>query len=166
MALEALPDGRRIEIRALRPEDRAGLDEIVSRSSAESLYRRFFAVKRHFTDREIDALFANIDFVTHVVVVAQAEEQGRRVIVGGGRYVVVQPGQAEAAFVVIDAYQGQGIGSMLLRHLAAMARAAGVKELIAEVLPENTAMRKVFGKFGFQTRRGGDPTVVHLVLEL
>ena len=40
------------------------------------------------------------------------------------------------------------------------------KELIAEVLPENAAMRKVFGKFGFQTRRGGDPGVVHLALTL
>ena len=62
------------------------------------------------------------------------------VIAGGGRYIVVEPGQAEIAFVVVDAYQGQGIGSVLMRHLAALAREAGLKELIAEVLPENTAM--------------------------
>jgi RimJ/RimL family protein N-acetyltransferase len=53
-----------------------------------------------------------------------------------------------------------------MRHLALIARKAGLKELIAEVLPGNTAMRKVFGKFGFQARRGRDPQVVHLVLEL
>ena len=64
------------------------------------------------------------------------------------------PDKAEIAFVVIDDYQGQGIGTLLMRHLAALARKAGLKELIAEVLPENTAMRKVFGKFGFQVRRG------------
>ena len=46
------------------------------------------------------------------------------------------------------------------------ARAAGLKELIAEVLPENAAMRKVFSKFGFQHRRGPDPRVVHLMLTL
>jgi RimJ/RimL family protein N-acetyltransferase len=64
---------------------------------------------------------------------------------------------------VIDDYQGQGIG---MRHLAVITRKAGLKELIAEVLPENAPMRKVFGKFGFQARRGPDPQMVHLVLTL
>ena len=108
----------------------------------------------------------NIDFVNHVALVAHAEEDGRKVIVGGGRYIVTEPGKAEIAFVVIDNYQGQGLGTLLMRHLAVIARKVGLKELIAEVLPENAAMRKVFGKFGFQMRDGRDPQVVHLVLEL
>jgi RimJ/RimL family protein N-acetyltransferase len=53
-----------------------------------------------------------------------------------------------------------------MRHLAVIARTAGLKELIADVLPENVSMRKVFSKFGFQARRGTDPQVVHLALEL
>jgi RimJ/RimL family protein N-acetyltransferase len=53
-----------------------------------------------------------------------------------------------------------------MRHLATIASSAGLKELIAEVLPENAPMRKVFSKFGFQARRGGDPQVLHLVLTL
>ena len=53
-----------------------------------------------------------------------------------------------------------------MRHLAIIARRAGLKELVAEVLPENTAMRKVFGKFGFQARGGRDPQVMHLMLKL
>jgi RimJ/RimL family protein N-acetyltransferase len=108
----------------------------------------------------------NIDFSNHVALVALADEDGRRVIIGGGRYIVVEPGRAEIAFVVIDAYQGQGIGTLLMRHLAAIARSAGLKELIAEVLPENTAMRKVFSKFGFKHGPAGGPQVVHLVLKL
>ena len=56
------------------------------------------------------------------------------VLLWGG---VSRPGAAEVAFVVIDDYQGQGIGAALLRHLAAIARSAGLKELVAEVLPEN-----------------------------
>ena len=83
-----------------------------------------------------------------------------------GRYNVTEPGRAEIAFVVIDAYQSLGLGTLLMRHLAALARSAGLKEVIADVLPENAAMRKVFSKFGFQTRRGLDPQVVHLVLTL
>jgi hypothetical protein len=37
-ATETLPGGRRIEIRAQRPQDRAGLREALARASAESLY--------------------------------------------------------------------------------------------------------------------------------
>src|SRR5947207_7053488 len=45
---EALRDGCRVEIRALRPEDRADLLAAVNRTSAQSLYRRFFGLKRNY----------------------------------------------------------------------------------------------------------------------
>ena len=54
------------------------------------------------------------------------------------------------AFVVVDAWQGRGIGSILMRHLIKIAGNSGLKELTAEVLPENAAMLKVFGRFGFK----------------
>ena len=164
-ATERMRDGRDIEIRALRPDDKDDMLAAVGRTGKESLRRRFFTFKRGFSEKEI-AYFVNVDFANHVALIALVEEDGRKFIIGGGRYVVVEPGKAEIAFVVIDDYQGQGLGTLLMRHLALIARKAGLKELIAEVLPENTAMRKVFGKFGFQARRGRDPQVVHLVLEL
>jgi L-amino acid N-acyltransferase YncA len=61
---------------------------------------------------------------------------------------------------------GHARGTLLMRRLAVLARKAGLKELIAEVLPENAAMRKVFGKFGFQASRSKDPQVIHLVMKL
>lgn len=164
-ATERLRDGREVEIRALRPEDKDDMLAAVGRTGTQSLQRRFFVVKRGFSEREI-SFFMNIDFLNHVALVALAEEDRRKVIVGGGRYIATEPGKAEIAFVVIDDYQGQGLGTLLMRHLAVLARKAGLKELVAEVLPENAAMRKVFGKFGFQARRGSDPQVVHLVLPL
>ena len=115
----------------------------VGRTGSQSLQRRFFVVKRGFSEKEI-AFFMNIDFSNHVALVALADEDGRKAIIGGGRYILTEPSKAEIAFVVIDAYQGQGVGTLLMRHLAAIARGAGLKELIAEVLPENAAMRKVF----------------------
>ncbi|WP_065755659.1 GNAT family N-acetyltransferase [Bradyrhizobium paxllaeri] len=164
-ATERLRDGRGIEIRALRPGDKDDMLAAIGRTGTQSLQRRFFVVKRGFSEKEI-AFFMNIDFADHIALVALAEEDGRKVIVGGGRYIVNEPGKAEIAFVVIDDYQGQGIGTLLMRHLAVIARKAGLKELIAEVLPENAAMRKVFSKFGFQARRGSDPQVVHLAFTL
>lgn len=164
-ATERMRDGRAVEIRALRPDDRDDMLAAVGRAGTQSLRRRFFTVKRGFSEREI-AYFVNVDFDKHVALVALAEENGDKVIIGGGRYIVTAPGRAEMAFVVIDDYQGQGIGTLLMRHLAQIARGAGLKELTAEVLPENAAMRKVFTKFGFQARCGPDPRVVHLVLTL
>ena len=164
-AVDRLRDGRTIEIRALRPDDREDMLAAVERTSIQSLQRRFFVPKRGLSDNEI-SFFMNIDFSNHVALVAEIDEDGRTVIAGGGRYIVAQPGQAELAFVVVDAYQGKGIGTMLMRHLLAIARDAGLKELTAEVLPENAAMLKVFSGFGFRARSGGDPQVRHLALPL
>jgi len=164
-AFETLRDGRPVEIRALRPDDRADLLAAVGRSSAVSLYRRFFAVRRHFTEPEIGG-FLNVDFVDHVALVAVVDERGRPVIAGGARYVVVEPGRAEVAFAVVDQYQGQGFGAALMRHLAAIAQAAGLKELIAEVLPDNVPMLKVFEKSGFPVGMKREPQVVHVTLRL
>ena len=164
-ASEQLRDGASIEIRALRVEDEAGMLAAIDRTGQQSLQRRFFATKRGFSEKE-KAFFMNLDFVNHVALVAEIDEGGKRTIIGGGRYIVVEPGEAEVAFVVVDAYQGQGIGGLLTRHLVGLARAAGLKQLVADVLPENVAMRNVLDKFGFRTARSLDPQVVHLVLPL
>ena len=64
-----------MEIRALRADDQAELLAAVERSSAKSRYRRFFGAKRYFSDKEI-AFFVNVDFVSHVALVAVVEEGG------------------------------------------------------------------------------------------
>jgi RimJ/RimL family protein N-acetyltransferase len=163
--VERLRDGSTIEIRALQLDDRDDMLAAVGRSSTQSLRRRFFVPKRGFSEKEI-AFFMDIDFTNHVALVAETDEDGQSVIVGGGRYIIVQPGRAELAFTVVDAYQGKGIGTMLMRHLLAIAREAGLKELTAEVLPENAAMLKVFSRFGFRAGSGSDPQVRHLTLQL
>ena len=162
---DLLRDGKRIEVRALRREDEANMLAAIGNTSAQSLQRRFFVMKRHFSDKE-RTFFLDIDFRTHVAIVALAEEAGHNVIVGGGRYIVFEPGRAEMAFVVIDAWQGRGVGSLLMRHLIKIADGAGLNELTAEVLPDNAAMINVFGKFGFRPAPHGDPKTIHLVLRL
>ena len=160
-----LRDGRRIEIRAQRPDDQDDIVSAVKRTSAQSLFRRFFTVKRHFSDREV-AFFTNVDFVKQVALVAVAEENGRPVIVGGGRYVVLRPDRAEIAFTVIDQYQGQGLGTELMRHLVTIAREAGLEELVAEVLPDSAPMLKVFEKSGLPLNKKRDVDTINVVLRL
>jgi RimJ/RimL family protein N-acetyltransferase len=162
---EILRDGRRLEVRALKPEDRDALVAAAGRSSSKTLALRFFAPKRGFSEKEID-FYTNVDFERHVALVAIVEEAGKPLIVGGGRYIVAQPGRAEVAFTVEDAHQGRGIASLLLRHLITIARATGLKELVAEVLPDNAPMLKVFERSGLRMARKRGRDAVHVTLRL
>lgn len=162
---ETLRDGRSVAIRALKPEDRTAMLSAAGRVSAQSLYRRFFGPKRGFTEKETD-FFVNVDFVTHVALVAVVDEGGQATIIGAGRYIVAQPGKAEVAFAIIDEYQGLGIGTALLRNLVLIAHESGLQQLVAEVLPENAPMLKLFRKCGFGVKKSGGAGVVHVELEL
>jgi GNAT superfamily N-acetyltransferase len=162
---EQLRDGRRVEIRAFRREDRDDLLDAIHHTSPISLYRRFFGPKRDFREKEI-AFFTDVDFVSHVALIVVAEESGHPVIIAGARYIVVEPGQAEVAFVVVDAHQGRGIGRLLLRHLALVARENGVNEFVAEVLPDNTSMLKVFEHSGLHPHIKSQRGSVHVSMPL
>ncbi|QIO33984.1 GNAT family N-acetyltransferase [Bradyrhizobium sp. 1(2017)] len=162
---EQLRDGTGVEIRALRPDDEAAMLAALGEVGAESLQRRFFMLKRHFSEKE-RAFFVEVDFKNHVALVACVADAGRSTIVGGARYVAAGPGCAETAFMVIDAWQGRGIGGLLLRHLISLAREAGLKELTAEVLPNNAAMLRLFRRFGFERAERRDPHTVHMALTL
>lgn len=164
-ASELLRDGRRVTIRALKPDDEAGLTEAVEGLSAASLHRRFFAVKRNFSDREKD-FFLRVDFVNHVALVAEIADGPQLRIIGGARYVVGSPGSAEIAFAIVDAFQGQGLGTLLMRHLRTIARAAGLSTFVAEVLAENAAMLKVFEKSGLELQTKRDAGVVHVQMKI
>jgi len=164
-AAEVLRDGRHAVIRALQPQDREALSEAFARTGDESRYRRFFTSKRSLSEGEIK-FFVEVNFTTHVALVCELEEGGRKVIAGGGRYVVCAPGSAEVAFMIDDLHQGRGIGSLLMRHLVACARSAGLETLVAEVLAGNSPMLKVFERAGLalQTRR--EAGVLHVDMRL
>jgi RimJ/RimL family protein N-acetyltransferase len=162
---ECLGDGTRLAVRALKPKDRDELITAFGRLSPRSLYRRFFGPKRSFTPREI-SYFVDIDFTRHVALVAEVEERGRPTIIGSARYIIGAPGEAEVAFIVADAWQGRGIGALLLRHLTLIAHDAGIQTFVADVLPENTGMLKVFEKSGMSMRRKHNTGCVHVSLQL
>jgi GNAT superfamily N-acetyltransferase len=164
-AAETLRDGRRLEVRALRPHDRPDFLAAVGRVGTQSLYQRFFAVKRHFTEKEV-SFFLDIDFISHVALVATLEENGKHVIAGGGRYVVVSPKQAEVAFTVVDQFQRLGIGAALMRHLVVIAREAGLDELVAQVVATNAAMLKVFERSGLHCSTKRESGTVYVSLQL
>lgn len=164
-AVEHLRDGRRLTIRALRKEDRDGLLAAADCLSDETLYRRFFAPKHGFSASEIDA-FVTVDFHDCVALVALASEGRAERVVGGARSIATGPGEAEIALTVIDAYQGQGVGTALLRHLIAIARSQGLAALRAEVLADNAPMLSLLAGCGLRVERRREGGVVHAVAHL
>ncbi len=160
-ATATLRDGSALAIRAQRPTDGEGLQGALGRMADESIQLRFFAPKRYFSEREL-AFFLDIDFVQQVALVA---EYGGT-IVGGCRYIMTGPDVAEVAFAVADDWQGRGLGRILLQRLAGIAREQGLRQLVAEVLPENMPMLSVFRNSGLPAVTRHEAGVVHVRLDL
>lgn len=153
---EQLRNGRTVRIRTISPDDKPVLTEGMHHLSTQSLYFRFFTPKEELTAGEL-AYFTELDFSHHVGLVASIVEQGSERPAGVGRYVkpsTEAPARtAELAFAITEEYQGQGIATLLLKHLTQIARAEGITEFTAFVLPENRAMLRVFHKSGLPIKR-------------
>jgi RimJ/RimL family protein N-acetyltransferase len=165
---DALRDASPVTFRAARPDDGPRIVRAFRGLERESVYTRFFSYRGEPTPREL-AHLADIDFVNEVMLVATVARDGEEVVVGGGRYVAAGEGavrSAEVAFTVEEDYQGQGIASRLLRHLAAIARSHGFVRLEAFVLPANRPMLAVFERSGLAMTQRRDDGAVHVVLSL
>ena len=159
-----LRDGGSVHLRAIRPADRLPLVAFFQQLSARSVYFRFFQTKTRLTDSELK-YFTDLDFRHHVGLVATLWEGGEEHIIAVGRYICPQgdpPSRAEVAFAVADAHQGRGLGTLLLEHLADIARDQGVTEFEADVLGENNQMLQVFATSGFEIKRAIEGGVLHV----
>ena len=162
---DTLRDGGAIVIRAIRPEDKERLREHARRLSPESVYHRFMAYKRELSDEDVRR-FTELDFDQQVGIVAVLSEDGREHIVGIGRYFRTAKERGEAAFSVIDAHQGRGIGTLLLVHLSRIARSKGITEFEADVLGDNVHMLDVVAASGFKVQASHERGVVHLLMRI
>jgi GNAT superfamily N-acetyltransferase len=163
---EALRDGTRIRIRAILPEDKPLLVEHFQSLSERSVYYRFFGHKRSLEQADLRAL-TELDFVNHVGLAATIETEGTERFIGVGRYLRgVDEVAAEVAFAVLDEFQGRGIGTMLLRHLAQIARRQGINKFAAFVMGDNHQMLEVFANSGFRTRDRYDAGTVRVTIDL
>ena len=140
-----LRDGSTVRVRAARPGDRDALERFLSGLSEESRIFRFFTAARDLSWAA--QRFVDVDYRDRHSLVAQHGDDGE--IVGHGYYALEKPGQAEVALEVADRFQGMGLGTILLGHLAAHAGAAGITTFTAEVMTENHRMLTVFRESGF-----------------
>jgi acyl-CoA synthetase (NDP forming)/GNAT superfamily N-acetyltransferase len=144
-----LADGSLAVVRSLRPDDGPALHELHDGVSDEAIRLRFFSVARRSAHTYVDHLLSDAGTLTLV-----AERQGH--VVGLATAEPLDEHRCEIAFLVADAARGQGVGTLLLEHLAALALSHGITEFEADVLSENHAMLGVFADAGFSLTRTTD----------
>lgn len=139
---EVLRDGSSLVVRSVVPEDKSSLQGIVMRADAESRYYRFFCAKKMLTEQEL-RYFTEIDFVSHVGLIACLQINDGEYPVGVVRYIIApdRVSSAEVGLLVEDSYQRLGIGTVLIKHLMRLAVKNGVTEFSFDVMFENTKMR-------------------------
>ena len=138
-------DGTELLLRPVLPGDSERTMQGHVRFSSDTLYRRFMS-PRVPSPALMDYL-AEVDYVDHFVWV-MTDEDGHPV--ADARFVRDDhdPGVAEIAFTVADAYQGSGIGSFLIGALSVAARVGGIEKFSARMLADNVAMRTIMDHYG------------------
>ena len=158
-----LADGSTVHVRPISPDDADATVALHSRFSDRTRYLRYFSPYPRIPSRDL-ARFVNVDHRDReALVVALGDD-----LIAVGQYERLGPeaADAEVALVVEDAHQRRGVASLLLEHLAAAARDAGMTRFVAEVLPENGAMLRVFADAGYQLSRKYADGVVHLTFPI
>lgn len=157
-----LADGGPVHVRPVRPDDIERYEAFHQRQSSDSLYYRFFSARPKFSQRELERL-VTVDMADRAtLLVFDGDEM--IAVAGYDRW----PGRddADVAFLVDDRHHGRGVATMLLEHLAAVARSNGLHRFTAEVLADNRAMLSVFLKAGWPVQRAFDSGVIDLVFPL
>jgi acyl-CoA synthetase (NDP forming)/GNAT superfamily N-acetyltransferase len=156
-----LRDGSTVTIRPITPDDAERHVRFFERVDPESKRLRFFTAHPHLSREEVE-FFTNVDGVDRVALIALRNDE----TIAVGRFDRVDAHSAEVAFLVSDAVQGLGIGSLLLDRLVLAAISLGYLRFTAHCLSENRQMLDVFRHSGLSVvvePQGGE-TLVELYL--
>ncbi len=162
-----LSSGRKILLRPIRPEDEPAHHAFVDRLAPEDLYFRFFTAAYTFDHVRL-ARFTQIDYDREMAFIATApNEAGVTETLGVIRAISdVDNVTAEFAIVVRSDFKGQGLGKLLMDKIIRYCRARGTHRMVAEVLPQNTAMLELAKQAGFRKEFNVEMGVMVLSLEL
>lgn len=151
-----LADGGTVHLRPIRAGDGDAVRGLFDRLSDESIYLRFFSPVTRPTAYQLERL-TEIDYDERMAIGAFLGDD----LVAVARYDrIPKTHDAEVAFSVQDDQQGRGLGTILLEHLAAVARTRGVRRFEASTLPNNRRMLDLFKAAGFTVKRTFEGGVV------
>jgi acetyltransferase len=162
-----LKGGERLILRAIRPEDAEAEKRLISRLSARTSYFRFHAQVRELTLERL-VRYTQIDYDREMAFVAIDTSGEHEEIRGISRYTRNPDGvSAEFGVIVEDAWQGRGLGHLLMQALEDTARARGLTQLIGLVLRENEEMGLLMQRRGYGPHRDAeDPGVMRFIKPL
>ena len=145
-----LGNGQRVVIRPVLPQDEDLTRAFFGELSGASRYARFMTNMRELP-AELLERFTHIDYATHVALVAEVFSGDRETVIAEARYVRTSDEAAEFAVSVAEAWQGQGLASLLLRKLMCRAAAGGVRRIVGETLAGNAKMLSLARKAGLES---------------
>ncbi len=146
---ERLRDGTRVVLRPIRPEDAPLEVAFIAALSPDTMRLRFLSAMRTLTPAML-ARFTQIDYDREMAFVALVGEPGEPREVGVGRYATLPDGKTcEYAIVLADACHGKGLGEIMMRRLAEVARSRGLETMVGDVLASNEPMLHLCAKLGF-----------------
>lgn len=156
--------GLNIMLRPVKITDETILKDFFYALSEDSLYLRFFSMRRDMPHQRLQE-FMVIDYSRKMVILAVLQEKEKETIIGLGQYEVNRDlHTAEVAIVVGDEYQGMGVGTEILSYLTYLARRQGLLAFTAEVLVENKPMIVLFEKMGFDIQKRSEEGVYEMRL--
>ncbi len=151
-----LGDGQRVLIRPVLPQDEELTSAFFHGLPLRARYDRFMAAMGHLPP-DLVKRFTNVDYVSHVALVAETFAGGDETVVAEARYACgADPAVAEFAVSVAEEWQGRGLASLLLGKLLCRAASAGIGRVVGETLATNAPMLHLARKAGFTTTRSAD----------
>jgi RimJ/RimL family protein N-acetyltransferase len=144
-----LPTGKSLTVRFVEPRDADALQGYFRSLSIRSRYNRFLGAMRELSQTELEH-FIHTGEDDRFSVIAVMTIDGFETIVGEARYgFEADTGKFEFGLSIDDRWQGQGVGSALLRNLECRAAALGAERLFGDTLRSNDAMLGLARKSGF-----------------
>ena len=154
-----LRDGSTLHVRRVRPDDEPALRVFFGGLSDEARWFRFFGGGGERFMAEAARQAAGADGGTYSLVATAGAASN---IVGHAFYVPTRADRAEIALAIADAYQGRGLGTIFVAHLAAAAVANGIRLFDAEVLASNHRMLELVRESGFPAELHPEPGQIRL----
>ncbi|HVX62744.1 MAG TPA: bifunctional acetate--CoA ligase family protein/GNAT family N-acetyltransferase [Pirellulales bacterium] len=162
----ALPDGTRVLMRPIKPEDEPLWHELLACCSPETISSRFRYMLKQ-TTHEMATRFCFLDYDRELAIVAELEHEGKKRLAGVVR-LAADPDHLEAEYAVLvaDPWQNRGLGSLLTDYCLEIARDWKIRKVFAETSPANTRMLSIFKRRGFALDYSGAPDAVAARLNL
>jgi acetyltransferase len=128
--------------------------EMFRNFSEQSVWNRFFNVIKE-TPHKVRVRYCDINYENEIAIIAELQEKEKKML-GVVRFIVDSDGKSgELAFIVIDRWQGHGLGTMMIEHMINICREKKIETIYSFMLPNNYVGKKFLKKMGFNIQYSG-----------